>query len=159
MIRNRGQRGFSLAEMLTVIAIIGVMSLVSVPAFLNYQRSLELKNAMRQFTTDLRTAQRRAVTNMGTVTVDVPASGYTARTYTMTETRNAGGIASLPRSRTFSSNVPYFANTGTITFLPNGTVQFPAGVSSRTITIDSQNKYGKKSYAITVNLAGRVSVL
>lgn len=149
------QKGFSLIELLTVIGIIGVMSLVSVPAFMNYQRSLELKNAMRQFTTDLRTAQRRAVTNMANVVVDVPDSGVGKRNYTVTETRNIGGIGSIPQNRRFTSNVPYFSSDGTITFRPNGTI---TSTSDTSITINSQNKYGKKSYVVSVNLSGRVSV-
>ena len=157
MVRNNRQRGFSLIELLTVVGIIGVMSLVSVPAFLNYQRSLELKTAMRQFTADIRSARTRAVTNMAPVTLDVPAAGRGARAYTITESRNAGGIGAPPRRRFFQSNVPYFTNTANFVFRPNGTVDFPAGTSSRAVTIGSDNKYGKTSYVITVYLSGKVS--
>jgi prepilin-type N-terminal cleavage/methylation domain-containing protein len=157
MVQNRYQRGYSLIELLTVVAIIGVMSLVSVPAFLNYQRSLEVKSSMRQFTADLRAARQRAVTNQANVTVDVPAAGATARTYTITETRNQGGIGAPPRNRTFTSDVPFFSNTATFTFLPNGSLNYPAGTASRAVTIDSQNKTGKKSYVITVFLSGRIT--
>jgi prepilin-type N-terminal cleavage/methylation domain-containing protein len=156
MIQDRNQRGFSLMELLTVVAIIGVMSLVSVPAFLNYQRSLEVKSAMRQFTGDLRAARQRAVTNMGPVTVNVPTTG---RTYSITETRNVGGIGAPPRNRTFPSDVPYFSNAAAVvlTFRPNGTLDYPAGTSTRTVTIDSANTTGKKSYLITVYQSGRIT--
>jgi len=59
--QNSRQAGYSLAEMLTVVAIIGTLALVSVPAFMNYYNSNKVKTAMRTFTTDLRTARMTAI--------------------------------------------------------------------------------------------------
>lgn len=55
------QAGYSLAEMLTVVAIVGVLALVSVPSFMNYYNSNKVKASMRSFTTDLRTARMLAI--------------------------------------------------------------------------------------------------
>lgn len=59
--QNSHQAGYSLAEMLTVVAIIGTLALVSVPAFMNYYNSNKVKTAMRTFTSDLRTARMTAI--------------------------------------------------------------------------------------------------
>ena len=59
--QNSRQAGYSLAEMLTVVAIIGTLALVSVPAFMNYYNSNKVKTSMRTFTTDLRTARMMAI--------------------------------------------------------------------------------------------------
>jgi prepilin-type N-terminal cleavage/methylation domain-containing protein len=60
--QNSRQAGYSLAEMLTVVAIIGTLALVTVPAFMNFYNSNKVKTAMRTFTSDLRTARTTAIT-------------------------------------------------------------------------------------------------
>ena len=60
--RHSLSRGYSLMEMLVVVAIIGVMSLVSVPAFMKFYWSNKMKTSLRQFTTEVRSARQRAIT-------------------------------------------------------------------------------------------------
>lgn len=60
--RNR-QAGYSLAEMLTVVAIVGVMTLVTVPAFISFYQSNKAKATMRSFMSDLRRTRQRAITS------------------------------------------------------------------------------------------------
>lgn len=54
-------RGYTLIEILVVVAIIGIMSLVTVPQFVAYQQSSALKGAMRNFNADLRNCRQLAV--------------------------------------------------------------------------------------------------
>jgi prepilin-type N-terminal cleavage/methylation domain-containing protein len=60
--RKDRQAGYSLAEMLTVVAIVGVMTLVTVPAFVSFYQSNKVKTSMRSFTSDLRRTRQRAIT-------------------------------------------------------------------------------------------------
>ena len=78
--RNRRQSGYSLAEMLTVIAIIGTLALVTVPAFMTYMQSNKMKSSVRQLTGDLRAARARAIGQGQQVMVTFTA-GSTNRTY------------------------------------------------------------------------------
>lgn len=55
-------RGYSLAEALVVVAIIGVISLVSVPNFMAMYRSGKIKAGIRLLSTDIRSARQKAVT-------------------------------------------------------------------------------------------------
>lgn len=59
---RRGESGYSLVEMLVVIAIIGIVSLITVPQFIAMQRSGQLKASMRQVMNDLRLVQQKAIT-------------------------------------------------------------------------------------------------
>jgi len=56
------QRGYSLAEALVVLAIIGLVTGVSVPFFMNYLRANRMRSSATYFQTALRFARQRAVT-------------------------------------------------------------------------------------------------
>ena len=58
----RSQGGYSLVELLVVVAIIGMLSLVTVPPVLGYMRQIKVRSATRQLNTDLRFARQRAIT-------------------------------------------------------------------------------------------------
>lgn len=78
--RNGRQSGYSLAEMLTVIAIVGVLALVTVPAFMTYMQSNKMKSSMRQFTSDLRSARQRSI-SQGQQVLFTFGTGASARSY------------------------------------------------------------------------------
>jgi prepilin-type N-terminal cleavage/methylation domain-containing protein len=56
------ESGYSLAEMLTVVAIIGVLSLVFIPNFMEFRDTNKMKTSMRNLTSDLRTTRQLAIT-------------------------------------------------------------------------------------------------
>src|SRR5436309_322557 len=59
---DRRQQGYSLVEMLVVLAIIGLMSVITIPQFINYQQSMKLKSALRVLNNDLINARQLAIT-------------------------------------------------------------------------------------------------
>ena len=79
---SRAQAGYSLAEMLVVVAIIGVMTLVTIPAFLTFYESNKAKASMRNFTSDLRRVRQLAITS-GRQTKLSYVSGSGKRLYTI----------------------------------------------------------------------------
>ena len=80
--RKRSEAGYSLAEMLTVVAIIGTLALVSVPAFLTYYYSNKMKSSMRNFTNDLR-ATRQLSISLGRQAALTYGTGAQARSYSI----------------------------------------------------------------------------
>jgi prepilin-type N-terminal cleavage/methylation domain-containing protein len=78
--QKTSQAGYSLAEMLTVIAIIGTLALVSVPAFLTFRNSNKMKSSMRNLTNDLR-ATRQLSISRGQQTMLSFGTGAKARSY------------------------------------------------------------------------------
>lgn len=55
------QSGFSLIDMLAVIAIAGILAVIAIPAYDNFRPQLELNAAARSLVADLRSAQELAV--------------------------------------------------------------------------------------------------
>jgi prepilin-type N-terminal cleavage/methylation domain-containing protein len=78
--RKASEAGYSLAEMLTVVAVIGTLALVSVPSFLTFYNSNKMKASMRTFTNDLR-ATRQISISQGRQAMLSFATGTSARSY------------------------------------------------------------------------------
>lgn len=89
MRKRSSQRGYSLIEALVAVAIIGVVSLVSVPAFMTMYRSSQLKVSIRTVATDLRAARQRAVSKTRPVKITFN-TGTSATTYEIFEANSTG---------------------------------------------------------------------
>lgn len=75
------ERGYSLAELIVVVAIIGMFSLITVPAFFKYQQQSQIRASARQLNADFRGARQRAITRNNPVAIsfavtDAPASPF-----------------------------------------------------------------------------------
>jgi prepilin-type N-terminal cleavage/methylation domain-containing protein len=176
--RNRRQAGYSLAELLTVVAIIGTMSLVSVPAFMRFYWSNKMKTSLRQVTTDLRNARQRAITeNHPTmVSYDIGANKRQFRSYngavatdgTVTWTELTAARTQLediiyidrPASCLFANDVEIADASGwnDIIFLPNGTIQNipPAPCAAGKLLIKTNYKVPRPQIVIDLYSTGRL---
>lgn len=138
-VSKRNLRGYSIVEMLVVIAIIGILALVTVPNFINMMRSAEIKSSMRQFMSDLRSARQIAITKNRITKVSFEV-GPNSRTYRIFESPNQPAPVWTPvppAVRTLEDSIHFEATTFTnatfngvadadtaldIVFRPNGTV-------------------------------------
>ncbi len=75
---KHSSRGFSLTEMLVVVAIIGLLSLISVPAFINFRASNTFRSALRVFIDDIRFARQYSITHTVDVLIDLDPPGNTS---------------------------------------------------------------------------------
>lgn len=165
---NRQDSGYSLAELLVVVAIIGITSLVLVPNFISMQRAGKLKASLREFTSDMRRMRQRAVTKRQQTKLSfTTGSAATARDYTINEWdpttsawKQIGPPKRLEESCYLSSqtNFPDRNSDGTqdITFKSDGTPLFDAGVFRGTAVMDTDWKIPTPRYTITVELSGAV---
>jgi prepilin-type N-terminal cleavage/methylation domain-containing protein len=163
----QGQRGYSLAEMVVVVAIIGIFSLVAVPQFMNMNRSMKTKASMRQFASDIRGVRQRAISrNRRTAITMVVGNVPGQRTeYEIWERNDAGTwirIGSPKRLIQETSDLIYFQSTDfanavdggndvggdtkpDIVFLPNGTVQNMPGANP-TVVLKTDWKIAKHTF-------------
>jgi prepilin-type N-terminal cleavage/methylation domain-containing protein len=184
--RRTGQRGYSLLELLTVVAIIGVMALVTIPAFVSMRNSSRMKSAMRSFTTDLRSARQLAIarglqvkvsfdTGAGVRQYDyfqgnsaystVPDASWTAITGAGSSkpSKQLDTIVYFPDDsastpQTFTDTNGTADGTLDVIFFPDGRAQIPANATSGTITIKTDMKIPKSQYAVQISPSGRVYV-
>jgi Tfp pilus assembly protein FimT len=129
------------------MAIIGVLSLITVPSFISFQRAGKMKTALRNFTMDLRTLRQKAITqNVWTRVTLAPASteSTSSRSYTFEQSsdeghtwtplamrggfggtttnvigQGTGNVKELEKAVFFSEMVTYTSNA--LVFRPNGT--------------------------------------
>ena len=73
------QAGFTLAELIVVIAVIVAAAAVAVPAYLGWLPDIRLKSMVRHLKSDLALARQRAIRENGQVAVifDIPNNRYT----------------------------------------------------------------------------------
>jgi type IV pilus assembly protein PilA len=171
-VRKASQSGYSLVEMLVVIAIIGILSLVVVPNFIQYTRSAKLRSSMRQFTTDVRNARQRAVANnsMTKVTFETDVSGGS---YTLWESKDnkifsaadkvwtvyAGPKSLQKPTRLTNTTFDKIGNDTLpgIVFKSTGQAELPAGKNPATVDIKTTDQVPVPKYTISVYPYGKVS--
>jgi prepilin-type N-terminal cleavage/methylation domain-containing protein len=120
---KRSQAGYSLAELLTVVAIIGMLALVMVPNFMTFYESNKMKSSMRNFTTDLRSARQLSI-SQGKQVLLTYATGTAARTYdvwlgdkpfnSQNWTPQTGANSNPPRQSKTLDNIAYFPAGNTL---------------------------------------------
>lgn len=155
---KRRSRGFSLIEILTVLAIIGVLSLVTVPLFMNYQRRNQVRSALREFTTTLRKARSEAIGQQSFIRVQVVGD----REYQVFQSRNGTvwSAYSLARGKT-DFNRAWLPETMEFTevsfddkavdFLSDGTVRKPGIFKMKTDWPDIINEV-----TVDISAAGQI---
>lgn len=171
-VRKTRESGYSLIEMLVVVAIIGILSLVVVPNFMQYTRSSKLRSSMRQFTSDVRNARQRAVANNSmtkvTFQTDVAGGSYTLWESKDNKAFNAtdktwtvyAGPKSIQKPTSLTNTT--FDKIGNdtlpgIVFKSSGQAELPAGKNPATVDIKTTDKIPVPKYTISVYPYGKVS--
>jgi prepilin-type N-terminal cleavage/methylation domain-containing protein len=184
--RSSSESGYSLAEMLTVVALIGIISLVSIPNFMTLYRQSKMKASLRQFTTDVRALRARAASRNRPQKISFVATDLTTRSYQIFECNDAENdgcedddwsTTNLPNPKTCDEDpnvqclddTVYFSSTTfedsdqddddvpDMIFISNGTVN-PYPDDGGEIVLRTVSQLAVNQYTIEVSASGRVKV-
>lgn len=116
MMKARAQSGYSLAEALVVMAIVGMMAVITVPSFMTMLRGNRMRSSVSNFETAVRFARQRAVTkrNQTRISIDTVArpGRYTIWDFKTDSAGSTSWVVVQPRYHYLDQGV-YFANDAT----------------------------------------------
>jgi len=150
-----GKKGFSLVEMIIVIAIIAIVSTIAVPSFNKYRHNANLKEAVRLIVADFQLAKQRAIsqnTNFS-VTLNPAANTYTIQGGTLNITKSISAISSAVR---ISNGANPFAHPAPT--LAANMVTYNARGISNLGTFHMQNDINGSWARISTTITGRINV-
>jgi prepilin-type N-terminal cleavage/methylation domain-containing protein len=143
-----GRGGFSLAELTVVIAVIGSLCVLSLPFFLSYYQSAQVRAAASDVAAQLNLGRQMAIQRNQSVCVSIGTSapqyrqGTCGGTILTGVTTDASGNAAAHSGVTLTTTAnPIFSNLG-------------AAAPAATITVTQ----GSRSLNVTVSASGRITV-
>lgn len=156
--KKGGECGFSLMELMVVIAIIAITSAIAIPNMISWREGSKLQGVANNFMADLQMAKLRAIREAGRVAVVITASGYSvfvdngpnlgeANNYTWDATEQRLRNVTLPAGVTIVNN----------TFPGSRTAFDLRGRPTNLGTLQFQNSAGTTK-SVIVNQVGRIRV-
>lgn len=145
---DQGSRGFSLAELSVLLAVIGSLCVLSLPVFLSYYQSAQIRAAASDVAAQLNLGRQMAIQRNQSVCVSIGSTapqyylGSCAGTLLLGVTTDSYGNEAGHNGITLSTTAnPVFNNLG-------------AATPAATITVTA----GSRTLHVTVSASGRVAV-
>ena len=143
---RRNQGGFSIVEMLLVLAIMGIFITFAGPAFTQAYRAYRVRSTAQELTLALRAARQVAVSTRAASSLVVDTAN---RNYRWTDAKGRIRTWVLPNGVDFVT-----VNPATITFATNGTV----ATGSATLALQGTVAAGRADrWTLDLNTVGRVT--
>ena len=143
---SRSERGFSLPELLVVLAIIGAFVVMAIPLVNEHVRIAELRSAADGLAVHLRAARMLAVTTHQDVAVTISVDP--TNQYSYTDSNGQPRVIKMPGAVKIKAG-----SDASITFKSDG-----SSTASRTVTTESAVSTATERWILTVNTVGMVSV-
>ncbi len=129
---TRGTAGFSLVELLVVMAMIVIMAAIALPKIARYFRNYQMNSAAREVTGEIQGARNRGImknVNFGSVFYIVSATTYRSA---LEDDQNPAGGGRLPRALTLAEAEADAAHQETPLRQLPGDVRFGTGCAAGT---------------------------
>src|SRR6266403_5543906 len=145
------RRGLTLTELLVLVAVIGIITTVSVPAFVSYWRSATLKGGAQELATILNRGRSLAIAQNTTVCVSQSASRVQFLT---------GGCAGTVWTGPGTDGNGWFTlqNSITVTSATANVIFNYLGAATTAGSYTVQNPVNNAAMTVTVALSGRVTI-
>lgn len=176
---KKSAKGYSITELLVVIAMIGLISLVAVPAFMSMRNSAKIKAAVTTFANKVRSAQQLAVTSntmtkirfrpgtgrysLWQQTVDPTTYQTTWTKVGSTWTLEGAGNSGTAETIYFDPDTNFSTDSvswNSIYFYSNGTLQTPspapASGQSPYLWIKTTDNVSKNAYQVQISYNGAI---
>ena len=139
--RRFNEQGFGMAELIVVVAVIGLLAALAMPSFLSFWQSSSLSAGSAEMASVLNRGRQLAVSQNTSVCVQVSGSSVRFRTVSCAGTiwtgtgTNSAGLVSLTNGMQISGGPVTFTNAGGATVQTNFIVTDPRSSRFRTVTV------------------------
>lgn len=140
--------GFSLAELSVVIAVIGTLFALSIPSFLTYYQSAQVRGAASDMASYLNQGRQLAIQRNQNVCVSIAAAAVQYHLGT------CGAAAVLMAGTDGAGNIPVPDGIGLATTANPIFTNLGAASTAGTLTVT----HGTKSLSVVVSASGRVTI-
>ena len=156
--KNFFQSGFTLLELMIVIAIMGIMAAMAVPSYQTYMAQRRLNGAARQVMSDLMAARMKAIAQNNEFKVFFPGSHLGALTgnhqYQILDDDDNDGISDTGEALQIKDIQTDYSD---VTMTSNNNPAFsPKGTATNLATVTLSNSRGSKNVSIAIT--GRVKI-
>jgi prepilin-type N-terminal cleavage/methylation domain-containing protein len=149
--------GFTLAELIMVIAVIGILAVMAVPSFLRYYQAAALKAGAQQLVTLINQARELAIKENNKVCAKL--SSATQMTYVRNSTNTCTGSAWVGAGTDAAGNISLPAGiTVTASADPPAIFDYLGSAQTSTATYTLTNTQTNATLTVSVAASGRVSI-
>lgn len=117
MSMKKVQQGFTLIELMIVVAIIGILAAVAIPAYQDYTIKAKMGNALTAVDS-IKTAVAVCIQEAGGVTTNCTTGSFGIPVFTATKEVSAASASGGTITATLANGIGLNIDGGTITFTP-----------------------------------------